>query len=83
MCGTFLIRLLPHLIIVDNSSDRLVCWLSMLLSGIPNRWVRFLADRIMIQFPELLRIASKEINRNTIILQIRSFRALPRAVIQV
>ena len=44
MCSTFLIRLLLFLIIVDNCVNGLVIWLSMLLSAIPNRCVRW-ADK--------------------------------------
>jgi len=67
-----------HLIIVDNSSDRLVCRLSKLLSGIPNRWAHFWLTRVRFGSVNRCKMRSKEINWNTIILQIRNFRALGR-----
>jgi len=63
----------PSFIIVDNSSDRLVCSLSMFLSGIPNRWVRSWLTKVRFGSLNRCQMRSKDFNRDTIILQIHSF----------
>jgi len=64
------------LIIEDNSSERLVCWLSMLLSGIPNQWVRFWLTKVQFSSQNRCEMRSKDMNWDTITLQIRSLQAL-------
>ena len=51
----------------------------MLLSGIPNRWVRFWLTRVWFDSVNRCKMRSKEINWETKILQILSFRALTAA----
>ena len=56
-------RSLPT-IIVDNSSDRLICWLSkfLLVYGIPNQWVRFWLTRVPFGSEKRCEMRNKEIN---------------------
>ena len=58
----FLDQMPPPPNMVDNSSDRLVCWLPMSLSGIPNRWVRFWLTRVRFGSLNRCEMRSKEIN---------------------